>query len=315
VPDAHRVAQTQCDGHAARELISPAGLSASWIPGAGMLCSSLRHRGGELLGQCGGIAAYVGSGATMGIPLLHPWANRLARRGYNLGGARVEIPRDAKGVHDDANGLPIHGLMAGCPHWQVRELAADADSARLLANLDFAAQPELMALFPFPHTLEIEVVLRESTLSITTTLEASGDVPVPIAFGYHPYFRLPDVPREQWCVELPVRRRMRLDARLLPTGETETARVETGPLGRRVHDDLYTELEPEPIFSLAGGARRIEVAFGAACRVAIVHAPADDDVVCFEPMTAPTNPFEGGAALAWAAPGERFSAGFSITVR
>ena len=62
-------------------------------------------------------------------------------------------------------------------------------------------------------------------------------------------------------------------------------------------------------------ARRIEVAFGAAYPVAIVYAPADDDVVCFEPMTAPTNPFEGGAALSWAAPGERFSAGFAITVR
>ena len=313
--DGHRVAETQCNGHAARELSSAAGLRATWVPGAGMVCSSLQHRGQELLGQRGGLAAYVRSGATMGIPLLHPWANRLARRGYALAGARVEIPRDAPLVHDDGNGLPIHGLMAGCPHWQVRDLAADAEAARLLAHLDFAEQSELMALFPFPHALEIEVVLRGSTLSITTTLEATGAVPVPIAFGYHPYFRLPDVPREQWRVELPVRRRMHLDERLLPSGETELARVAAGPLGRQVHDDLYTELQPEPTFALTGGGRRIEVAFGAAYPVAIVYAPADDDVVCFEPMTAQTNPFEGRAALSWAAPGERFSAGFAITVR
>ncbi len=112
----HRVAETQCEGHRARVLSSPAGLRATWVPGVGMLCSSLQHRGGELLGRSAGLAEYARAGTPMGIPLLHPWANRLARRGYALGAVRVEIPQGAAGVHDDANGLPIHGLMAGCPH-------------------------------------------------------------------------------------------------------------------------------------------------------------------------------------------------------
>ena len=38
---------------------------------------SLTHRGEELLGQRGGLPAYRERGATFGIPLLHPWANRL----------------------------------------------------------------------------------------------------------------------------------------------------------------------------------------------------------------------------------------------
>ena len=46
-----------------------------------------------------------------------------------------------------------------------------------------------------------------------------------------------------------------------------------------------------------------------------VFAPAEDDVVAYEPMTAPTNALvDGGAALPVLAAGERFRAEFAITV-
>ena len=85
-------------------------------------------------------------------------------------------------------------------------------------------------------------------------------------------------------------------------------------LGDTVYDDLFPELESDPTFVLAGGGVRIEVAFGDAYPVGVVYAPANDDVVCFEPMTAPTNPFEGGSELRWVEPGASFVATFSITV-
>jgi aldose 1-epimerase len=310
----HQLRETERQGLSALELTSPSGLTASYVPGAGMVCCSLRCKGEELLGQRKGLAAYAARGSTMGIPLLHPWANRLGRMGYALGGTRVELPADSPLIHDDGNGLPIHGLTGGCPHWRVLEREADAKSARLLAELDFAARPELMALFPFAHTLRMHVTLTERTLEIETTLRASGDTAVPVAFGYHPYFQLPGLPRAQWQVTLPVRRRALLDPGCLPTGRTEPFAVAPGPLGDRVYDDLFPEIEPNPTFVLAGGDRRIEVRFGDAYRVAVVYAPANDDVVCFEPMTAPTNPFEGGGDLAWVQPGASFSARFSIHV-
>ena len=37
-------------------------------------------------------------------------------------------------------------------------------------------------------------------------------------------------------------------------------------------------------------------------------------MICFEPMTAPTNPFAGGADLSWVPPGETFSATFQLRV-
>lgn len=310
----HRIRSTRREGFEALELISPAGLRAAFVPAAGMVCASLRLDAAELLGQRQGLRRYAREGATLGIPLLYPWANRLARYGYTFGETRVEIPRDPSWVPDDGAGLPIHGIVPARLPWRLLERGADAGRAWLRAGLASPRSPELLALFPFPHELSIEVSLRHERLEITTRLRASGDRPVPVAFGYHPWFRLPDVPRPDWEIEVPIRRRAVLDARLLPTGASEPFRVEPGPLGERVLDDLYPELEPEPVFSLSGGGRRIEVAFGPEYPVAVVYAPADDDVICFEPMTAPTNPFEGGGPLRQLAPGHELAARFAIRV-
>src|SRR5438874_641790 len=49
-------------------------LQATFVPDAGVVCCSLRHEGEELLAQREGVDAYASRGATMGIPLLYPWA-------------------------------------------------------------------------------------------------------------------------------------------------------------------------------------------------------------------------------------------------
>lgn len=311
----HRIESGERDGLETVVLASPEDIEAEFAPRAGMVGCSLRHQGAELLGQRRGLADYARHGDTMGIPLLHPWANRLARRGYTWEGVRVDIAPGAPCVHDDPNGLPIHGLLAGCPAWEVTREQADGASARLAAELDVASLPDVMAGFPFPHRLSLDIRLAGDELAITTTLEATGSRPVPVAFGYHPYLRLPEVPRREWSVELPVVTHAILDERCLPTGRTEPAAVASGPLGDRVLDDLFPEIERNAVFALEGGGRRIEVAYGDGYPVAVVYAPDDDDVVCFEPMTVPTNPFEGGWDVGTVPPGERFSASFSLRVR
>src|SRR3954466_2512101 len=82
-------------------------LEAAFAPGAGMVGCSLRHRGEELLGQRGGLAKYAEAGASMGIPLLHPWANRLDGMRYSAGGRQVELDPETMPVRLDPNGLPI----------------------------------------------------------------------------------------------------------------------------------------------------------------------------------------------------------------
>jgi galactose mutarotase-like enzyme len=271
-------------------------LTATFAPDVGMVGCSLRHRGEELLGQRGGLEKYAETGSSFGIPFLHPWANRLDRE--------VDSPL----VRRDPHGLPIHGLLTASPFWEV----ISTDAARLSAGLDFAAHEELMRGFPFAHELRVDVELAGPRLTVVTSVHASGGAAVPISFGWHPYLTLPGVPRAEWQVELPVRRRADLDDRGIPTGGSEAVTIEPGQLGEAGYDDLFPEIEDQ-VFVLEGGGRRIELAFEEGYPVAQVYAPPDQDFICFEPMTAPTNALVSGDGLQFAQPGETFSARFSIS--
>ena len=305
------------DGFEALTIGTPAagGIEAAFVPGAGMVGCSLRHRGEELLGQRRGLRAYVAQRATMGIPLLYPWANRIARRRFPVAGREVAIDPEVTPLRLDADGLPMHGLLTAASGWEVERHELTADGAVLAARFDFTAHEALMAAFPFAHRLRFKAALTGATLTITTTVRASGDGPVPIAFGYHPYLRLPGVARADWHVEVPVREQLRLDAQMLPTGERVNAEVHAGRLGARTFDDAFVAPPDGAPFVLAGGNRRVELAFLAGYPYAQVFAPAEDDVIAFEPMTAPTNALvDGGAELPLLAPGESYEASFSITL-
>jgi aldose 1-epimerase len=212
----------------------------------------------------------------------------------------------------DPNGHPIHGLLAAAGGWSVERHEDTPEGPRLIAGFDFAAHEDLVAAFPFPHRLRIEAAIADGTLTIATTVLASGDSPVPISFGYHPYFRLPGVERRDWIVEIPVSERVLLDAEELPTGELEQAQVPGGALGTRTFDDEFAA--PREPFALEGGGRRIEVSFGEGYRYAQVYAPDDDDVIAFEPMTAPTNALVSGHDLRLIEPQQSFAASFSVQV-
>ena len=106
------------DGFAALTLAAD-GIEAAFVPDAGMVGCSLRHREEELLGQRGGLEAYVAERKTMGIPLLHPWANRLSRRRFDVAGREVVIDPAATPLRLDASGLPMHGLLSAASGWKV----------------------------------------------------------------------------------------------------------------------------------------------------------------------------------------------------
>jgi galactose mutarotase-like enzyme len=288
-------------------------LEATFVPRLGMVAASFRHAGEELLDRRGGLRAYRDAGAVMGVPLLHPWANRLARDELVVQGRRVRLS-DAPLVRRDVHDLPIHGLLGAHPGWEVHALDADGHAARLVAELDFAADGALAEAFPFPHALVLEARLSAHELRITTTLRPTGGVPVPIAFGFHPYLRIPRFDRRGWELRLPPRRHLELDAFGLPTGRRTDADATAFLLAGAAFDDAYDSVEDGAVFSVSAGGREIAVTFESGFPAAQVFSPAGASFVCFEPMTAPTNALVSGDGLRFAAPGEPFTATFSISV-
>jgi galactose mutarotase-like enzyme len=310
------VGEREIDGVPVLTLASEAagGVEVAFAPAAGMIGCSLRHRGEELLGQRGGLRRYLEARKTMGIPLLYPWANRLGARRFEVAGREVDLDLPGLPLSTDAAGLPMHGLLAGASGWEVERHESSGDGAVLAARFDFAAHPQLLAAFPFPHEVGFEAVLDGAELTITTSVHASDGGSVPVSFGFHPYLRLPGVARGEWSVEIPVRERLLLDERMLPTGAVEPVAIEPGPLGSRTFDDAFRAPPVGEPFVLAGGGRRLELRFGENYRFAQVYAPGDDDVIALEPMTAPANALLSGRDLPLLAPGETFAASFTLTV-
>src|SRR5215470_13504515 len=132
----HHIADTTTAGHPTVTLsCADSAIDATFAPGVGMIGCSLRHRGVELLGQRGGLARYATSGSTMGIPLLHPWANRLGSLQYTVAGRTVTLNRQSPHLHFDSSGTPMHGLQPGSLHWQLTSAAASDTAACLRARL------------------------------------------------------------------------------------------------------------------------------------------------------------------------------------
>jgi aldose 1-epimerase len=291
-----------------------AALEAAFVPAAGMLCRSLRHRGHELLAQNAGVDAYARSGRTMGIPLLYPWANRLAGFDYSVAGRAVAIPHDPSRVRLDAGGLPIHGVIGGRQVWELADVP-DADARSLLATLSWSdSRPELFELFPFRHDLRYRARLADARLEIELTVHACGADAVPLAFGFHPYLTLARAPREQWLIELPAMRALALDPRNIPTGPAQAVAAHSFELDGRELDDGFDAVAEPARFSVAAGGRRVELTFVQGYPCAQVFAPAGGQFVCFEPMAAPANALRSGDGLRLLAAGERFVARFTVEV-
>src|SRR3954470_25079227 len=86
--------------------LSDGDLTATFVPQLGMIGASLTHQGEELLGQRNGLPAYEAKGSTMGIPLLHPWPNRLSGVRYKAAVKSVTLAPASPRLKLDPNRLP-----------------------------------------------------------------------------------------------------------------------------------------------------------------------------------------------------------------
>lgn len=282
-------------------------LRAVFLPQRGMLGASLQLRGDELLGRVEGIETFARQGRTCGIPLLYPWANRLSGLQYRAAEKNVTLDPASPLLHFD-NGLPMHGVAWSQLAWDVLE----SNETDIRARLNWT-RADLLAVFPFPHHVEMRVTLNENALTLETKIFA-GTNPVPISFGFHPYFKIPDTLRADWRVTFPAMTHLELDARQIPNGQTTPFAAFDGALGARALDDGFALDAERAQFVLQDKARRITIDFVEGFPFAQMYAPRDKDYIAIEPMTAPTNALVSGKNLRVLNAGETFAATFQITV-
>src|SRR5260370_34305537 len=90
---------------------------------------------------------------------------------------------------------------------------------------------------------------------------------VPVALGFHPYYRIPDVSRDQWVARIPARKIVIADSRLIATGEFKPHDM-PNPLPLLGHslDTGFTDFERDADglahFSIEAGGMTGEKLFG-----------------------------------------------------
>ncbi len=279
-----------------------ADIAVSILPWAGNRAHAMTVGGHEILRfPFASVDEFRAKGSGLnGIPFLAPWANRLDEQAFYANGRKYVFDVQLGNVRSDH---AIHGLLGAAREWRVVDLGADERGAWVTSRLDFYRNPAWMRQFPFAHAIDMTYRLERGALQVETSIENLSVEPMPVAVGFHPYFQLPDCPRDEWTIAVAAATEWVLGADKLPTGRTE-------PIGRRFADpsavplkdhdldhvftDLVRDRSGCATMTLAGRQQRIDVVVGPNYRVVLVYAPravpADGkSFVCFEPMAGVTN--------------------------
>jgi aldose 1-epimerase len=236
------------------------------------------------------LAEFKAKPTLCGVPFLAPWANRLDQGAFFANGRKYTLNTALDNVRYDPNHLPIHGLLSFTGLWQVVEAKANGTSAHVTSRLEFWKHPELMAQFPFAHTIEMTYTLSNGVLEVTTAIHNLSAEAMPVSIGFHPYFQLHDAPRDSWTVHLAAREHVTLSKLLVPTGEKKPMEFsDPVSLAGKQLDDVFTGLPENAEFWVNGKNEKIAVHYGPHYPVAVVYAPAGKNYICFEPMAALTN--------------------------
>jgi aldose 1-epimerase len=231
-----------------------------------------------------------------GVPFLAPWANRVETDAYWLNGKKYLLNPDLGNVRPDKTKIALHGFLTYSTAWTLVSTSADGHSASATSRLEFWKYPEMMAQFPFAHTITMTYRLANGALEVETALQNLSTEPMPVAIGFHPFFNVPDSPRDQWKVHLAARDHLVLTNLLVPTGERKPVEFADPLLLQGVQlDDVFSNLVRGPDgraeFWVEGKKERITVSYGPKFPVAVVYAPPGRESICFEPMAAITNAF------------------------
>lgn len=288
------VQQTTVDGIEVVRLIDAANhLEVSIVPSIGNMAYDMKVKGQAVLwSPYKTLGEQKTKPQLLGVPFLAPWANRLDQDAFWANGKKYVLNDSLNNLRRDQFKQPIHGLVSFTDAWKVTVAKSDARSAWATSRLDFSSKPEWLAQFPFAHSIEMTYRLADGALEVHTLVENHSVEPMPLAIGFHPYFTIPGVPRDQWKLHLAAGEHVKLSGKLIPTGERErNPFADPLSLADVQLDDVFAALPPNAEFWAEGGGKRITVRYGGKYKVAVVYAPKGRDFFCFEPMTGLTNAF------------------------
>ena len=142
--------------------------------------------------------------------LLFPFPNRLDRGRYDWLGQTYQFP-----LNNAATENAIHGFVRS-EAFEVEYVFLAKDHASILCSYTYEGG---LDYYPFPFTLEVEYLIHDNgTFTLEAVCRNMHDRPIPIGFGWHPYFRLTDR-ADTHRMQLPACGKVEISDRMIPTGQ------------------------------------------------------------------------------------------------
>jgi aldose 1-epimerase len=289
------------------------------VPEAGCQCLSYSVGAIEVIAGPASPDAWRAHPHRGGIPILFPWAGRVAGARFTFEDQEHRLP-----VNEPARGHAIHGFACERPFRVTRR-----GPYFVATILDWSEHPDLKSIWPWPFTLEIDYEVGNG-IRLKARVTNTGDSAMPFGFGAHPYFHAPlgrNGLREAMQIQLDADARWLLDASLVPTGDTETLAGKYDlraprAIGSETYDDAF---RMEPASNNEPRARVIDPSVNGALEIRadavfgdfVVFAPPNNPVVAIEPYTCAPDAFNLAtrgieAGMRALEPGQIFEAGFEI---
>lgn len=223
-----------------------------------------------------------------GIPVLFPFPNRLKGGAFTFQGVRYAV-NPAR-----------HGFVRDKAWRAIDSGASDAEGAWIRSEIRASDyESEILTQFPFPFILTLTHRLREGGLQIHASARNTGVTDMPVGFGLHPYFRLP----ENGAAQVNASKRWELEDSL-PTGAlVETSERydlrEPRDLATLFLDDIYTDIVPDRMgrarCHLDDAVNRLRTTIEFPVRefphVVVYTPPPPRRAICIEPNSCPTDAF------------------------
>lgn len=264
------------------------GTSFSIAPGWGCNLFSWRVNGTELMYCPEELLTNATKITGGGNPILFPSVGRTWDR--SSGTPVASIYR----VHgsDKTYFMPNHGTVFLCEFHKTSE---ESSSDRITATYELVVPDKVREEnYPFDVGMVHSFTLTPTAVELKAIVTNNGSSPAPVAFGWHPYFRISNAQREGVEVRLPVTKAVLLgEGTNPPTGETTDT-------------DGIIPLKPDVYYDNAFGCtngrrmsvidrkagRSVHVDFGDWAEIFLVYTPNGTDFVCIEPWSKGLGAFE-----------------------
>jgi aldose 1-epimerase len=240
---------------------------------------------------------------------LSPFVCRMAEGEYRFNGANFKVEKFYLQEH------AIHGLVYDAVFEPVYQ-KADETGAVVQLEYCYAATDKG---YPFQYTILLEYVLEENNLLTLNTLVLNQhNEPIPIADGWHPYFKLGENV-DGLSFSMAGNKIVEFDETLLPTGKMlDYQQFQTlGLIGDTELDNCFQLNIPNGQACTLESAEiqlRLQIFANIGYPFLQVYTPPDRKSIAIENLSSAPNSFNNGIGIVYLQPNEKreFSASYQI---